>query len=126
MSKEEFFGLAIAPMDRRHLAAAQAHDDPPDSALFRTMIPGSDEFNPGGLGPWTIRQPLKRRLHDAGLPSFITPHSFRALVVTDLLTENAPMEDVQYLVGHSHPSTTQIYDQRPKRVTHNLVEWISV
>ena len=36
------------------------------------------------------------------------------------------LEDVQYLVGHCHPSTTQIYDRRAKRVTRNLVERISV
>ena len=69
---------------------------------------------------------LKRRLRDAGLPLIITPHSFRALVVTDLLEQGVPIEDVQYLVGHSHPSTTQIYDRRARKVTRNIVERISV
>ena len=32
-----------------------------------------------------VRQMLKRRLHEAGLPEIITPHSFRVMVVTDLL-----------------------------------------
>ena len=32
-----------------------------------------------------VRQMLKRRLKDAGLPEIITPHSFRVMVVTDLL-----------------------------------------
>lgn len=109
-----------------YLDAGQLQDDSPDSPLFRAMIPGTDRYNPDGLGPWTIRQLLKRRLHDAGLPSFLTPHSFRVLVVTDLLAQNVPIEDVQYLVGHSHSSTTQIYDRRAKRVTRNLVERISV
>ena len=44
-----------------------------------------------------VRQMLKRRLKDAGLPEIITPHSFRVMVVTDLLGQNVPMEDVQYL-----------------------------
>ena len=57
----------------------------------------------------------------------ITPHSFRVMVVTDLLGQNVvPMEDVQYLAGHSHPQTTQIYDRRRRRVTRNIVERISV
>ena len=34
------------------------------------------------------------------------------LVVTDLLEQNVPLEDVQVLVGHSQPQTTQIYDCR--------------
>ena len=73
-----------------------------------------------------VRQMLKRRLHEAGLPEIITPHSFRVMVVTDLLGQNVPMEDVQYLAGHSNPQTTQIYDRRRRRVTRNIVERISV
>ena len=33
---------------------------------------------------------------------------------------------VQYLVGHSDPNTTQIYDRRKQKVSRNLVERISV
>ena len=73
-----------------------------------------------------VRQMLKRRLHEAGLPEIITPHSFRVMVVTDLLGQDIPMEDVQYLAGHSNPQTTQIYDRRRRRVTRNIVERISV
>ena len=73
-----------------------------------------------------VRRMLKRRLVDAGLPEIITPHSFRVMVVTDLLGQNVPMEDVQYLAGHSNPQTTQIYDRRRRRVTRNIVERISV
>ena len=79
------------------------------------------------------RQPLVRRIggHSDlqgpdGLPEIITPHSFRVMVVTDLLGQNVPMEDVQYLAGHSNPQTTQIYDRRRRRVTRNIVERISV
>ena len=73
-----------------------------------------------------VRRMLKRRLKKAGLPEIITPHSFRVMVVTDLLGQNVPMEDVQYLAGHSNPQTTQIYDRRRRRVTRNIVERISV
>ena len=62
----------------------------------------------------------------AGLPEIVTPHGFRVMVVTDLLSQNVPMEDVQYLAGHSNPQTTQIYDRRRRRVTRNIVERISV
>ena len=59
-----------------------------------------------------VRRMLKRRLQDAGLPGIISPHSFCVMVVTDLLGQDVPMEDVQYLAGHSNPQTTQIYDRR--------------
>ena len=60
------------------------------------------------------------------LPDIFSPHSFRVLVVTDLLTQDVPLEDVQYLAGHANPKTTQIYDRRRRRVTRNIVERISV
>ena len=68
---------------------------------------------------------LKRRLAANGLPDNLTPHSFRVMVATALLSENVSVEEVQHLVGHSHLSTTQFYDRRRRRVTRNLVERIS-
>jgi integrase/recombinase XerD len=40
---------------------------------------------------------MKRRLKAAGLPGHFSPHSFRVTTVTDLLEQNVPLEDVQYL-----------------------------
>ena len=67
-----------------------------------------------------------RRLADAGLPHLFSPRSFRSKVVTDLLNQNVPLEDVQYLAGHSNPRTTQTYDRRRRQVTRNIVERISI
>ena len=53
-------------------------------------------------------------------------HSFRAMVVTDLLDQGVSIEDVQYLVGHRHSSTTQIHDRRARCVSRNTVERISI
>ena len=69
---------------------------------------------------------LKRRLKDAGLSGRLSPHSFRVLAITDLLSQGQPLEDVQYLAGHSDPRTTRLYDRRQKKVTRNIVERISV
>ena len=74
--------------------------------------------------PAAVRAMLKRRLASAGLPDNLTPHSFRVMVVTALLSQNVPVEEVQHLVGHSHPSTTQLYDRRRRRVTRSIVERI--
>ena len=74
----------------------------------------------------SMRRLLKRRLKDAGQPPIFSPHSFRVLVVTDLLSRDVPLEDVQYLAGHANPKTTQIYDRRRRRVSRNIVERISV
>jgi integrase/recombinase XerD len=69
---------------------------------------------------------LKPRLEDVGLPELFSPHSFRFTVVTDLLNQNIPLEDVQYLAGHSSPTTTRVYDRRRRRATRNIVERISM
>ena len=68
---------------------------------------------------------LKRRLKNSGLPGILSPHSFRVLVVTDLLSQNLPLETVQYLDSHAHPRTTQIYERQRRRVTRNIVERLS-
>lgn len=96
-----------------------------DGPLFRPLALPTPRFAPKPMPPGTIRVMLKRRLRDAGLPSIISPHSFRAMVVTDLLSQGVPIEHVQYLVGHANSSTTQIYDRRLRAVSRTTVERIS-
>ena len=69
---------------------------------------------------------MKRRLEDARLPDLFSPHSFRVIVMTDLLNQNVPLEDVQYLAGHSSPTNHARYDRRRRKVTRNIVEGISI
>ena len=109
-----------------YLAAGSLEEDPKDSPLFRPVTPDRSRLLPHSMHPQLVRDLLKRRLRDAGLPTIFSPHSFRVMVVTDLLTQDVPIEDVQYLAGHSQPSTTQIYDRRGKTITRNIVERISV
>jgi integrase/recombinase XerD len=54
------------------------------------------------------------------------PHSFRVMTITDLLEQGVPLEDVQRLAGHADPRTTRLYDRRQKKITHNVVERISI
>jgi integrase len=56
-------------------------------------------------------------MKDAGLPARPSPHSFRVTGITDLLSQGVPLDDVQFLAGHSSPRTTKLYDRRQKRVT---------
>lgn len=103
------------------------HEEPKHTPLFRPLdIRDRQRLATRFLHPQLIRQMLKRRLRDAGLPDIITPHSFRVMVVTDLLTQDIAIEQVQYLAGHAHPSTTQVYDRRARTVSRNIVERISV
>ena len=85
--------------------------------------PGGGSLTRRRVNQAAVRAMLKRRLAAAELPDNLTPHSFRVMVVTALLSQNVPVEEVQHLVGHYHPSTTQLYDRR-RRVTRSIVERI--
>lgn len=96
-----------------------------DRPLFRSVLRRTGKLTANAMTSKSICELVKRRLKDAGLPERLSPHSFRVAAVTDLLTQGVPLEDVQYLAGHSEPRTTALYDRRQKKVTRNIVERIS-
>jgi site-specific recombinase XerD len=110
---------------REYIAAAGIGEDSRAAPLFRAADK-TKQLNRDDYDAHSIRQMMKRRLKSAGLPDLFSPHSFRVTVVTDLLNQNVPLEDVQYLAGHSSPTTTRIYDRRRRKVTRNIVERISI
>ncbi|MFO0900518.1 MAG: tyrosine-type recombinase/integrase [Pirellulales bacterium] len=97
-----------------------------ESPLFRTSQGRSGTLGDRPLTGADICRMVKRRIRVAGLPSGISPHSFRACTATDLLLQGVPLEDVQHLLGHADARVTRLYDRRQKRVTRNIVERISV
>jgi site-specific recombinase XerD len=111
---------------RAYLDAAGIEGEAKDSPLFRASNGRSRKLTALPLTSKRICELVKRRLKDAGLPSRISPHSFRVTAITDLLSQGVPLEDVQYLAGHAEPRTTGLYDRRQKKVTRNIVERISI
>ena len=108
----------------KYLQAAGIAADPPGSPLWRQAPTRWGALTTRRLRTSGVRAMLKTRLAAAGLPTNLTPHSFRVMVVTALLSQNVPVEEVQHLVGHSHPSTTQLYDRRRRRINRSIVERI--
>jgi len=47
-------------------------------------------------------------------------------LITNLLTQGVPLEDVQHLAGHADPRTTRHYDRRRSQVNRSVVDLISV
>ena len=111
---------------RAYLDAAGIAAEVKDRPLFRSTLRRTKQLTGNALTSKAICELVKRRLKDAGLPSRLSPHSFRVATITDLLTQGVPLEDVQYLAGHAEPRTTGLYDRRQKRVTRNIVERISI
>jgi site-specific recombinase XerD len=102
------------------------NSEPADAPLFRSVAGRTSNLTTQPIRNVDICRMVKRRLRDAGLPSHLSPHSFRVATVTDLLTQQVPFEDVQYLAGHSDPRTTRLYDRRQQQVTRNTVDRISI
>ncbi len=98
----------------------------PESPLFRTAVRNEKRLTIRAMTAQDICLMVKRRLERAGLPSELSPHSFRVATATDLLEQGVPVEDVQYLLRHSDPRTTRLYDKREQKVTRNPVERISI
>jgi integrase/recombinase XerD len=116
----------LEDMLREYLAAADVELGRGDGPLFRTANGKTRTLTANGVSAEDLCRMVKRRVVAAGLPSHLSPHSFRVAVITDLLTQNVPLEDVQFLAGHADPRTTRLYDRRQRRVTRNVVERISV
>lgn len=111
---------------RAYLDAADIGGEAKETSLFRASNGRTKRLTGNALTSKRVCELVKRRLKDAGLPSRLSPHSFRVAAITDLLTQGVPLEDVQYLAGHAEPRTTGLYDRRRKRVTRNIVERISI
>jgi site-specific recombinase XerD len=107
-----------------YLSAAGLTDAPPDSPLFRTADGKRDRLSANGVTGVDVCRLVKRRVKAAGLPMQLSPHSFRVGAATSLLNQNVSLTDVQFLLGHSDPRTTRLYDRRQQTVTRNLVERI--
>jgi integrase/recombinase XerD len=119
--RHDLEGFILAYVEAAGIAGEAKH-----SPLFRASNGRSRILAAGPLGTERICELVKRRLKDAGLPSRLSPHSFRVTAITSLLEQGVPMEDVQYLAGHAEPRTTTLYDRRKKRVTRNIVERIPI
>ena len=94
--------------------------------LFRTTIRKTKTLTQNPMTAGDMYRMVKRRIRNAGLPSRLSPHSFRVATITDLLEQGVALEDVQNLAGHADPRTTRLYDRRKRLVTRNIVERISV
>ena len=94
--------------------------------LFRTARRKADSLSQRPMSAGDMSRMMKRRMKACGLPARLSPHSIRVAIITDLLTQGVPLEDVQHLAGHADPRTTRLYDRRHKSVTRNIVERISI
>lgn len=116
----------LQQMVAAYIEAAGLQNAPKDAPLFRAAPGNTGKLAATAIHVNDICRMMKRRLRDASLPSRLSPHSFRVAVITDLLEQGVPLEEVQHLAGHADPRTTRLYDRRQRKVTRNIVERISI
>jgi site-specific recombinase XerD len=119
--RHDLEGFILAYVDAAGIAG-----EGKDTPLFRASNGRTRKLTANAMTSKRICELVKRRLKDAGLPSRLSPHTFRVTAITDLLSQGIPFEDLQYLAGHAEPRTTGLYDRRQKKVTRNIVERISI
>jgi integrase/recombinase XerD len=69
---------------------------------------------------------IKRRAHDAGLPSTTCCHTFRATGITAYLENGGTIENAQAIAAHESPRTTKLYDRTSDEITLDEVERIVI
>ena len=109
-----------------YLDAAGIPEADGKAPLFRTSKGKTGKLSENGMTDNDMQRMFKRRLKKSGLPTTLSPHSFRVATITNLLTQGVPLEDVQNLANHADPRTTRLYDRRRRKVTRNIVERIPI
>jgi integrase len=66
-----------------YLKAAGLENADKDTPLLRSAIRKTGKLTGRGMHPGDICQMVKRRLRDAGLPTRLSPHSFRVATITE-------------------------------------------
>jgi integrase len=69
---------------------------------------------------------LQRRARDAGIPTAVCNHTFRATSITAYLKNKGTLETAQFIANHESPRTTKLYDRRQDEISLDEVEKISI
>ncbi|HTU21168.1 MAG TPA: tyrosine-type recombinase/integrase, partial [Gemmataceae bacterium] len=72
-----------------YLEAAQLQDAPGDTPLFRSAFRTSGRLTANPMTGVDMCRMVKRRLKDAGLPTRLSPHSFRVNVANRIMWHSA-------------------------------------
>ncbi len=101
----------IVPLGSMAQASVKLYWEKGRPSLAKPSSDGALFLNKNGgrltrQGFWKI---IKRRAHEAGIITPITPHTLRHSFATHLLENGADLRAVQEMLGHADISTTQIY-----------------
>ncbi|MHB0876945.1 MAG: tyrosine-type recombinase/integrase [Anaerolineae bacterium] len=101
----------VVSLTPRCLSALRAYVDSGREALLSTIEETALFVNHRGerlsrQGLWLV---IKGYVKELGLDGNVTPHTLRHSAATDKLSHGANVSEVQHLLGHANPSSTQVY-----------------
>lgn len=114
---------AEAYVDAYLVAAAIGHEA--KSPLFRT-IDRRRELTDRRITRREVLAMIKRRVRNAGLPTRVCCHSFRATGITAYLLNGGTLEHAQQIAAHESPRTTKLYDRTSDEITLDEIERIVI
>ena len=94
--------------------------------LFRTTRGKTRELTDRGMTQGDALRMTKRRAKNAGLPTSIGNHTFRATGITDYLANGGTLETAAQIAGHASTRTTQLYNRNPERISLAEIERIRI
>lgn len=101
---------ALKPFLHSYIDDCQVRYD--DEPVFRTWDAAQSSFTVDPLPYIDAYLIVRRYAEAAGIEGRVTPHSFRATGITELLKAGMPLQDVSRIANHARLETTQLYDRR--------------
>jgi site-specific recombinase XerD len=106
-----------------YVKAAGIADDP-KGPLFRSAPGTGAELTRNPLRTADVWRMIRRRAKQAGIPTKIGCHSFRATGITNYLEHDGTLEKAQQMAAHASPRTTKLYDRTNDQISLDEVEKI--
>jgi integrase/recombinase XerD len=100
--------------------------DEKSKPLFRTTRGRTRELTGRALDRFEAHKMIKRRAAEAGLPSGITCHTFRATGITAYLENGGTIEHAQQIAAHESLRTTKLYDRTSDAISLDEIERIMI
>jgi site-specific recombinase XerD len=108
-----------------YIEAAKLANDR-EGALFRTTIRRTGVLTDRPMTQSDAWRMVQRRARDAGIPTAVCNHTFRATGITAYLDNGGSLENAQAMAAHESPRTTKLYDRTDDQITLDEVEKIGI
>jgi site-specific recombinase XerD len=108
-----------------YIEAAKLADDR-EGALFRTTVRRTGVLTDRAMTQSDAWRMLQRRARDAGIPTAVCNHTFRATGITAYLDNGGSLENAQAMADDESPRTTKLYDRTDDQITLDEVEKIGI